>query len=109
MLDFDVESLVSSPRVIPGVEFAAEEGTSFSRSVYLVNDDYTPMEFVIDTLMCVFKHDLDHAERVTMKAHYDGRALCGEYPKDIAETMACNAIELARSQGHPLLFMTEKQ
>ena len=79
---------------------------SFSRKVYLYNDNFTPMEFVVDVLERVFKMDERTSERTTIKAHFDGKALCGEFPKDIAETMAYNAMDMARSKGHPLLFLT---
>ncbi len=84
----------------------AYHSESFSRKVYVYNDNFTPMEFVVDILERVFKMDERTSERTTMKAHFDGKALCGEFPKDIAETMAYTAMDIARAKGHPLLFLT---
>ncbi|MDA7742025.1 ATP-dependent Clp protease adaptor ClpS [Francisellaceae bacterium] len=76
--------------------------------VLLVNDDYTPMEFVADTLSNVFEIDEASASSLMMLAHYDGKALCGIYPESIAEAKAHEVVEEARKNGHPLLCVTQK-
>lgn len=106
MLDFETE--LSQPNISHLSEFIADANTSLMREVYLINDNFTPMEFVADLLMKIFKMDVIQAERVTRKAHLDGKALCGKFPKDLAETMACSAMELAQKVGHPLLLITGK-
>ena len=104
MLDFEMD--VCQPEVSSSSEVVIDTDTLLMRKVYLVNDNFTPMEFVADLLMKIFKMDVAYAERVTRKAHLDGKALCGKFPKDLAETMACLAIDLAREAGHPLLLIT---
>lgn len=76
-------------------------------SVVMLNDDYTPMEFVISLLETVFHFNEKQAMKVMLQAHYDGKALCGIYPRDIAETKVMQAVEVARKCGHPLLCVTE--
>jgi ATP-dependent Clp protease adaptor protein ClpS len=71
--------------------------------VVLLNDDYTPMEFVVDVLMDVFHLNLDKATRVMMQVHYEGFGICGVYPRDVAETKAARVVEKARQAGHPLM------
>jgi ATP-dependent Clp protease adaptor protein ClpS len=75
--------------------------------VVLLNDDYTPMDFVIEILQQYFAMNLDQATQVMLTVHYDGKAVAGEYPRDIAETKANQVNNYARSQGHPLLCQIE--
>ena len=86
--------------------FTDDNDQVFSRKVYLFNDHFTPMEFVTGLLERIFKMDVETSERTMMKAHFDGKALCGEFPKDIAETMAYRAMQVARNHDHPLMFIT---
>ncbi|MCF6764315.1 ATP-dependent Clp protease adapter ClpS [Thiotrichales bacterium 19S3-7] len=76
-------------------------------SVVMLNDDYTPMEFVVSLLETVFHLNGKQATKVMLQAHYDGKALCGIYPRDIAETKVTQAVDVARKCGHPLLCVTE--
>ncbi|XID74040.1 ATP-dependent Clp protease adapter ClpS [Alkanindiges sp. WGS2144] len=78
-------------------------------AVILFNDDYTPMEFVIEILQVYFALDLDRATEVMLTVHYRGRGVAGIYPRDIAETKAQQVNNYARSQGHPLLCQIEPQ
>lgn len=78
-------------------------------SVVLFNDDYTPMEFVIEVLQQYFSLDLDRATEVMLTVHYRGKGVAGVYPRDIAETKAQQVNHYARSQGHPLLCQIEPQ
>jgi ATP-dependent Clp protease adaptor protein ClpS len=77
--------------------------------VLLHNDDYTPREFVVVVLYQVFGMDESKAYSVMMTAHQQGSALVAVYAKDIAETKAQEATELARKEGHPLMFSTEPE
>ncbi|MCF6775537.1 ATP-dependent Clp protease adapter ClpS [Thiotrichales bacterium 19X7-9] len=76
-------------------------------SVVMLNDDYTPMEFVVSLLETVFHLNEKQATKVMLQAHYDGKALCGVYPRDIAETKVTQAVDVARKCGHPLLCVTQ--
>lgn len=78
-------------------------------SVVLFNDDYTPMEFVIEVLQQYFRLDLDQATEVMLTVHYRGKGVAGIYPRDIAETKAQQVNNYARSKGHPLLCQIEPQ
>ena len=78
-------------------------------SVWLLNDDYTPMEFVVEVLEQIFNKNHDEAELIMMKVHTAGRAVCGEYPRDIAETKVMKVSRLARKHGHPLQCALEKK
>ena len=76
-------------------------------AVVLMNDDYTPMEFVIEILQQYFAMNLDQATQVMLTVHYEGKGVAGVYPRDIAETEANQVNNYARSQGHPLLCQIE--
>ena len=77
--------------------------------VILVNDDYTPREFVVVVLKAEFGMNEDQAYRVMMTAHQRGVCVVAVYTKDIAETKATRATEAGRSKGYPLLFTTEPE
>lgn len=76
-------------------------------AVVLMNDDYTPMDFVIEILQQYFAMNLDQATQVMLTVHYEGKGIAGVYPRDIAETKANQVNNYARSQGHPLLCQIE--
>jgi len=71
--------------------------------VILLNDDYTPMEFVVDVLRRFFGMNVETATRVMLKVHTEGKGVCGVFPKEIAETKAVQVNEYARAAEHPLL------
>ena len=75
--------------------------------VMMMNDDYTPMEFVVHVLQALFVMDREKATRVMLQVHTDGKAVCGIYTKDIAETKAAQAIEYAQQNEHPLICEIE--
>ena len=77
--------------------------------VILINDDYTPREFVIAVLMAVFHMSEDQAYRVMMTAHQRGVCVIAVYTRDVAETKAKEATELGKSKGYPLFFTTEPE
>lgn len=77
--------------------------------VVLLNDDYTPREFVVLVLKAVFRMNEDEAYRVMMTAHRRGACVIAVYAKDVAETKAKEATELGKSKGYPLFFTTEPE
>ena len=78
-------------------------------SVVLINDDYTPMEFVIYVLQTVFRKEYNEAKRIMLLVHNEGKGICGVFPLDIAETKANQVIEFARINQHPLECKVQKQ
>ena len=70
--------------------------------VVMLNDDYTPMEFVIHVLQKHFQHDLETATMIMLKVHHEGRGVCGVYPKDVAATKVELVLSEARRGQHPL-------
>ncbi len=76
--------------------------------VVLLNDDYTTMEFVIEVLQTIFGMDHERATQVMLKVHTEGSAVCGIYPKDLAETKVAQVVAFARQHEHPLRCVTEE-
>lgn len=77
--------------------------------VILVNDDFTPREFVVRILKAEFRMTEDEASKVMLTAHMKGSCVVAVFTKEIAETKANRATEIAREQGFPLLFTTEPE
>ncbi len=77
--------------------------------VILVNDDFTPREFVVKVLKAVFGMDEDRAYAVMMTAHQRGACVVAVFTKDVAETKAGQGTEAGRAAGYPLLFTTEPE
>jgi ATP-dependent Clp protease adaptor protein ClpS len=75
--------------------------------VVMLNDDYTPMEFVVMVLQQYFQHDLDTSTHIMLKIHHEGRGVCGVFPKDIAATKVELVLAAARRDGHPLQCIME--
>jgi ATP-dependent Clp protease adaptor protein ClpS len=71
-------------------------------SVILLNDDYTPMQFVGDVLETVFQKSPAEAYRIMMQVHLNGRGVAGIYPWEVAETKVDTLMSCARAAGHPL-------
>ncbi len=76
--------------------------------VLMLNDDYTPMEFVVHVLQNIFKMSLDDATRVMMHVHQKGVGVCGIFTYEVAETKVNQVIDYARSNQHPLQCTLEK-
>ena len=76
--------------------------------VMLLNDDFTPMDFVILVLQRFFAHDTEQATRIMLKVHNEGRGLCGIYPRDIAATKVEQVMAFARQHQHPLACIMEE-
>ncbi len=77
--------------------------------VILLNDDYTPREFVVTVLRVVFRMSEEQAYKVMMTAHRRGACVVAVYTRDVAETKATQATETGRRAGYPLLFTTEPE
>ena len=78
-------------------------------AVVLINDDYTPMEFVIYVLQTIFKKSYEEAKKIMLLVHNEGKGICGVYSLDIAETKANQVIEFSRVNQHPLECKVQKQ
>ena len=77
--------------------------------VILVNDDYTPRDFVVTVLKAVFRMIESQASRVMITAHRRGTCVVAVFTKDVAEAKATHATDAGRSKGYPLLFTTEPE
>ena len=75
--------------------------------VILLNDDYTPMEFVIEVLEIFFKKNREQATYIMLTVHTKGKGICGIYTRDIAETKSTKVNQYAREHEHPLLCQVE--
>ncbi len=78
-------------------------------AVIMLNDDYTPMEFVIYILQSVFKKNYEDAKHIMLLIHNEGKGICGLFPLDIAETKANQVLEFSRINQHPLECKVQKQ
>ena len=76
--------------------------------VILINDDYTPMEFVVHILESFFARDRETATRIMLEVHTRGKGVCGIYTHEIAETKVSQVNSYAREHQHPLLCTMEK-
>ncbi|RFC67471.1 MULTISPECIES: ATP-dependent Clp protease adapter ClpS [Mesorhizobium] len=77
--------------------------------VILLNDDYTPREFVVQVLKAEFRINEDQAHRVMITAHRRGVCVVAVYARDIAETKATRATDAGKAAGYPLMFTTEPE
>jgi ATP-dependent Clp protease adaptor protein ClpS len=76
--------------------------------VFLINDDYTPMDFVVDVLERFFHMARERAIQVMLQVHNDGEGECGVYPRDIAESQVARVNRHARSHQHPLMCSLQR-
>ncbi|QOJ22337.1 MAG: ATP-dependent Clp protease adapter ClpS [Gammaproteobacteria bacterium] len=76
--------------------------------ILLLNDDFTPMEFVIEVLKLFFSMNQEQATRIMLKVHTEGVGVCGIYPSDIASTKVKQVVEFARKNEHPLRCVMEE-
>lgn len=75
--------------------------------VVMLNDDYTPMDFVVEVLQRFFSIERERAVHIMLTVHTQGRAVCGIYTRDIAETKAAQVVDYARECQHPLMCHAE--
>lgn len=93
------------------VEEATEEIANDEPPMYrvvLLNDDFTPMEFVVQVLMQLFGMTLDQATAVMLEVHHNGRGVCGEFTREIAETRVGQVNQIAREHEYPLMCVMER-
>ena len=76
--------------------------------VIMLNDDYTPMDFVIEVLMQFFNMDAEKANQLMLTVHYQGKAVCGIFTAEIAETKVMQVNQYARKHQHPLMCTMEQ-
>jgi ATP-dependent Clp protease adaptor protein ClpS len=96
-----------------GLDLVVEEAQPRLRKpplyqVVLLNDDYTPMEFVVDVLERIFSLDRTRATRVMLEVHTRGKGVCGVFSFEIAETKVAQVMTYARQHQHPLLCTMEE-
>ena len=77
--------------------------------VLMLNDDYTPMEFVVDVLQHIFQKNRDEATQIMLHVHQKGVGVCGVYTYEIAETKVTQTVDYARKNQHPLQCTLEKE
>jgi len=99
------EKVITKPRT--KVKTKAERPPLWK--VILLNDDFTPREFVVQVLKAVFRMNAEHAYQVMLTAHKKGACVIAVYTKDVADTKAKEATELGKQNGYPLYFTTEKE
>ncbi len=75
--------------------------------VVMLNDDYTPMEFVVVVIQEFFSKDLEAATQIMLKIHLEGKGVCGVYSRDVAATKVDQVLEAAHKAGHPLQCVSE--
>jgi len=75
--------------------------------VLMLNDDFTPMEFVVLVIQEFFSKDRESATQIMLKIHLDGKAVCGVYSKDVAATKVDQVLDAAKQAGHPLQCVAE--
>jgi len=110
----------SAPTVVPAQKPGQDDGDSVvlerrpqktappkMYQVVMLNDDYTPMEFVIIVIQEFFNKDRETATQIMLKIHLDGRGVCGVYSRDMAATKVNQVMEAAHQAGHPLQCVSE--
>ena len=75
--------------------------------VVLLNDDFTPMEFVVHVIQEFFNKDRDTATQIMLRIHLEGKGICGIYTRDVASTKVDQVLAAARASGHPLQCLSE--
>src|SRR6201998_4535946 len=103
------EQTVVKPRTKPKTSTKTQTQRPKLWKVILLNDDYTPREFVVQVLKAVFRMNESQAYRVMMTAHQKGACVIAVYTRDVAETKAKEGTELGKSKGYPLFFTTEPE
>jgi len=76
--------------------------------VLLINDDYTPMDFVVEVLTYFFSMNSEKATQVMLQVHNEGHGVCGVFPHDVAETKVAQVVAFAKKHQHPLMCISKK-
>ena len=103
------EAVMSPTTVKPATKTRPKTQRPPLWKVILLNDDFTPREFVVEVLKAVFRLNESQAYRVMMTAHQKGACVIAVYTRDVAETKAKEATEMGKAKGYPLYFTTEKE
>lgn len=119
-MNFMASSIPKPPPVAPVTRPSRDDGDSVVAEkklqktkppqmyqVVMLNDDYTPMEFVVVVIQEYFNKDRETATQIMLKIHLDGKGICGVYSKDVAATKVQQVQEAARQAGHPLQCLSE--
>lgn len=96
-LDGDLATAAAKPKLAEPPKY----------KVVMLNDDFTPMEFVVEVLMFFFHMDMEKASQVMMDVHLQGRGICGIFTRDVAETKVALVIDSAQENEHPLKCIVE--
>ncbi len=108
-----IQGAVKSESDSPAGVMVAEPQTRTKRppfyKVVLLNDDYTPMEFVVQLLQAIFRKSQDEAVGIMLEVHQKGAGLCGVYTREVAETKVEQVIQFARRNEHPLQCVMEQE
>lgn len=102
-----VRSIVKAPA--PRTKIARKTQRPPLWKVILLNDDFTPREFVVEVLKAVFRMNESQSYRVMITAHQKGACVIAVYTKDVADTKAKEATDMGKAHGFPLYFTTEKE
>lgn len=98
----------SDPVILKQKQEKIKEKSPPMYKILLLNDDFTPMEFVIEVLKIFFYMDQEQATRIMLKVHTEGVGVCGVYTSDIASTKVKQVVEFARKNQHPLRCVMEE-
>lgn len=101
--------ITTRPRTAPGTGTRPKTERPRLHKVILINDDYTPRDFVVTVLKAEFRMTEEQAHRAMITAHRRGACVVAVYTKEVAETKATRATEAGRANGYPLLFATEPE
>ena len=100
---------MSDTIILPGTKTEPKVERPRLHKVILLNDDYTPREFVVMVLKAEFRMNEDQAYNVMITAHKKGACVVAVFTRDVAETKATRATEAGRAKGYPLMFTTEPE
>jgi ATP-dependent Clp protease adaptor protein ClpS len=100
---------MSDTVILPGTKIEPKVERPRLHKVILLNDDYTPREFVVKVLKAEFRMNEDQAFNVMITAHKKGACVVAVFTRDVAETKATRATEAGRAKGYPLMFTTEPE
>lgn len=100
---------MTGPSIRPQTKTRPKLARPKLHKVILINDDYTPREFVVRVLKAEFRMSEDQANRVMITAHRRGVCVVAVYTRDVAETKAARATDAGKAAGYPLMFTTEPE
>ena len=100
-----MSEIISSEKKAKTLEAKTKKPPMFN--VILLNDDFTPMEFVVYVLKEIFSHTSQKANEIMLKVHNEGEASCGTFTKDLAETKSFEVNNLAKINDHPLISVVK--